>query len=84
MKKPESKRQVTRVWLLAELNARLKRAEKLDAQCCGCRVKNLLPLPASGPANWAIELFDSKCEAQCLGQVTEIVAYLQQRCDVAW
>lgn len=84
MKKIEGKRQVTRVWLLAELNTRLKRAEKLDAQCHGCRVKNLLPLPAGGMNNWTVELFSSKCEGPCLSQVTEIVVHLQQRCEVAW
>jgi hypothetical protein len=81
-----NKRLVTRVWLMAELNERLRRAERLDPGCCGCRVKQLSPLEPGGRggANWAAELFDIKCEGRCLDQVMEIVSQLQQNCDVAW
>ncbi|MDE0854336.1 MAG: hypothetical protein OSA97_07930 [Nevskia sp.] len=84
MKSLEVKRQVTRVWLLAELNARLRKVEKLDPQCCGCRIKQLSPLPPGAPANWTIELFGAKCDGPCLGQVSEIVAQMQRHCEIVW
>ena len=83
MAHPVGKRLVTRVWLMAELNARLRKAERQDPDCCGCRVKQLSPLDHGG-ANWAAELFEVRCEGPCLDQVTEIVSELQQNCDVAW
>lgn len=77
------KRLVTRVWLMAELNSRLHRAERLDPRYSSCRVKQLSPLQ-DGRANWAAELFEVRGQDQCLDHVTEIVSELQRNCDVAW
>jgi hypothetical protein len=77
------KRLVTRVWLMAELNARLRSAERLDPRRSSCRVKQLSPLN-EGRANWAAELFEVRSQDPCIDHVTEIVSELQQTCDVAW
>ena len=77
------KRLVTRVWLMAELNSRLRRAERLDPNCGSCRVKQLSPAQ-DGRANWSAELFEVRGQDQCPDHVTEIVSELQQNCDVAW
>ena len=79
-----SKRLVTRVWLMAELNDRLRRAERLDPRLGSCRVKQLSPLQSGDRANWDVELFDVKATEQSREHVTEIVSQMQRNCDVAW
>jgi hypothetical protein len=79
-----NKRLVTRVWLMAELNDRLRRAERLDPRLGNCRIKQLSPLQSGNRANWDVELFDLKGEGQSREHVTEIVSQMQRNCDVAW
>lgn len=84
MKTLQNKRQVTRVWLMAELNSRLKQAGRNGAVCGGCRIRNLVQQPPGASANWTVELFESKCGDACLDSLREIVVHAQQRCEVAW
>jgi hypothetical protein len=79
-----SKRTVTRVWLLSELNTQLKRLEKEHPDCCGCRVRQIAPLNGLQPANWAADLFETRCEGPCLDHVSEVIGQMQRHCDVAW
>lgn len=84
MNSAQGKRVVTRVWLMAELNAQLKAVEKEHADCGGCRVKRLTPVESSSAANWVAELFGTGCQGTCLDHCAEIIDQMQRHCDVTW
>jgi hypothetical protein len=84
MKNSQARRSVSRIWLISELNFQLKKAETRHEQCCGCRVRQLVPLRQAEGANWSAELFDGKCMDPCLEHAGEIIRRMQRICDVAW
>lgn len=84
MNNVSAKRIVTRVWLLSDLNLRLKRLEREHPDCCGCRVKQIMPLNGDAHANWTADLFETRCEGLCLDQVTAVIGQMQRHCNVAW
>ena len=84
MKNPQGKRSVSRIWLISELNFQLKKAETRHEQCCGCRVRQLVPLRQAEGANWSAELFEGKCMDPCLEHAGEIIRRMQGVYDVAW
>ncbi len=84
MKNVNVKRTVTRVWLMSDLNLRLKRLEREHPDCCGCRVRQITPLDGDAQANWTADLFDTRCDGPCLDQVTDVIGQMQRQCNVAW
>ena len=61
-----------------------QRLEKEHPDCCGCRVRQIAPLNGLQPANWAADLFETRCEGPCLDHVSEVIGQMQRHCDVAW
>jgi hypothetical protein len=84
MKDAQGKRSVTPVWLISELNFRLKQAEGRREECCGCRVRQVVPPQQADGANWSAELFSGKCLEPCLDHVDEIIRQMQRVYEVAW
>lgn len=79
-----TKRLVTRAWLVSTLNHHLKKLDKEQLQCCGCRVKQIVPMHGIDESNWMAQLFDRTCGDECIGLVNEAISSLQRRFDVAW
>lgn len=78
------KRTVTRIWLMAELNAQLKRQKALSAHDCNARVRQILPVGDSADSNWSAELFDGAGTEQCKLHAELLINDMRNKVDVAW
>lgn len=76
------KRTVTRIWLMAELNAQLKRQKAFSAHDCTARVRQILPMRDSVDGNWSAELFEGGGE--CRLHAEQLIDAMRCKVDVAW
>jgi hypothetical protein len=84
MAAPRGKRTVTRIWLMAELNDRLKRQKAFSTQDCGARVRQILPVGNSPDSNWSAELFDGAGSEECRLQAQQVINEMRHKVDVVW